>query len=347
MPRFLASLESMLEKNTVHGTTGYSVRRSWTESKYRGLEERILFNPNGTPSEQLAIIKNDKIVNTMSSKYFVFPNEDLADILDEVANEIGAKPYKKTTNNKGWFNSSGNTLYDKKYGTRALIQYQFPDDKVDITGAGDYVTPTFSGSNSEDGRGGALKILGGNVRGFCDNLVYTFVPASEVSGLNSASHLWNDASHQVRTPEIQSVVKSIKDDRKTPRAGFYTKHSKAVSDIDEIKKSIKEAIYRIKEDNDTVLKRYRDLYNLKLRAHTAQNIVKSLPKAVNDDLEYISIDAETGKVSITSDVNLQSVYNDITESLTYDKSRTWGSTLTSYKRVEKLFIREPLEVLAQ
>lgn len=89
------------------------------------------------------------------------------------------------------------------------------------------------------------------------------------------------------------------------------------------------------------------MYNLKLRAHTAQSIVKSLPKAVNDDLDYISIDAETGKVSVTSDVNLQSVYNDITESLTYDKSRTWGSTLTSYKRVEKLFIREPLEVLAQ
>lgn len=337
----------------IHGELGYHTRRSWTEEKYAGLQERILQNPDGSLSENLAIIKNGKIVNTMSTGYHVFPNVDLAEILDEVATELGAVPLEKKNGLGKWGKQRGNIIEDSKYGTRALISYKFPSQEVDITGQGDANIPTFSGSNSEDGRGGSLKIVGGFIRTICDNLSYTFVPSREVAGLNSAKIAWNNPKFQQKNPEIevavgnaQKAVLELKQLNKRPK--FFTKHSKQVKDDDWIKANIKEAIKSIRADNEIVAERYRELYQLKLNSYLANELVSNLSKTVWESVPSLDV-TKDGKVTFDESQTDWDVYNYITEELTFNnnsKQATFGSTLLNQKKVEQIFIRQPIEVLA-
>ncbi len=338
-----------------HGTLGYQTRTTWVGDKYGGLEERILVNPNGSLSENLAIIKHGKIVNTMSTGYHVFSNDDLAEILDEVAHDLGAVPFVKDRGIGKWGKQHGNIIEDTKYGTRALISYKFPEQTVDITGQGDANIPTFSGSNSEDGRGGSLKILGGFVRTICDNLCYTFVPAKEITGLNAgikSKVAWNDEKFQQVNPEIihqvgrvKEAVKDLKESQKRPK--FYTKHSKQVKDLDKIRENIKDAIEAIKVDNEVVATRYRELYKLKLNSYLAMQLVNDLPKSVYESVPALEL-GKDGKITYDEKLNDWDVYNYITEELTYNQksTKTFGSTLTAQKKVEQIFLRQPIEVLA-
>lgn len=339
-------------ENTIHGNLGYNTRREWIGEKYDGLQERILQNPDGSLSNSLAIVKNNKIVNTMSTGYHVFSNVDLAEITNEVAKDVGAVPYIKDRGVGKWANQKGNILEDSKFGTRALISYKFPELEVDITGLGDHNTPTFTASNSEDGRGGSLKILGGFERGFCDNLCYTFVPSKEIVGLNSAKTLWNNPKFQQQNPEIdfavasvKKAVKDLKEENKRPK--YFTKHSKQVKDLDAIKQNIKDAIEQIKLDNAFVANRYKELYKLKLNNYLATELVNNLPKSVYESVPALDVNKD-GKISYDATLNDWDVYNYITEELTYNQNsaKTFGSTLTAQKKVENIFLRRPIEVLA-
>ena len=109
------------------GQLGYETRTAWEGQKYCGLKEQVLLNPDGSRSETLAIVKNNKIVNAMSTNYHVFANADLAEMLDEVAKEVGAVPLNKENGLGKWGKTHGNIIEDSKYGTRALISYKFPD----------------------------------------------------------------------------------------------------------------------------------------------------------------------------------------------------------------------------
>jgi hypothetical protein len=331
-----------------NGSIKTNLRTEWIGDRYNGLKEQTLFNPDGSVSENIAIVKNNKIVNTMSKSYHVFANADLADILDEEAKKVGAVPLNKKNGIGRWGKIKGNVIEDSKYGTRALIQYQFPDLAVDVTGAGDANVPTFTGSNSEDGRGGALKILGGFLRNYCDNLSYTFVPSKEIKGLNSAKHLWNNPKYQQKNPAIVAKVAEIKDltkDLKRPK--FFTKHSKQVKDLEGIRQNIRDAIESIKLDNEYVANRYKELYKLKFNNYVATELVNNLPKNVYEAVPALEVKKD-GKITFDQTQTTWDVYNYITEELTFSKNseKTFGSTLTAQKKVENLFIREPIEVLA-
>jgi hypothetical protein len=331
------------------GQIGYELRTEWTDEKYNGLQERVLLNPDNSRSENLAILKGGKIVNTMSTGYHVFPNADLVDITSEIAEEVGAVPLNKKNGLGKWGKSKGNVIEDSKFGTRALISYKFPDLAVDITGAGDANVPTFTASNSEDGRGGALKILGGFLRNYCDNLSFTFVPSKEIKGLNSASHLWHNEKYQQKNPAIVAKVAELKEltTDLTKRPKFFTKHSKQVKDLEGIKQNIRDAIEGIKADNEYVANRYKELYKLKFNSYVAQELVNNLPKNVYESVPSLEVKKD-GKITFDSKLNDWDVYNYITEELTYNHNsrKTFGSTLTAQKKVENLFIRQPIEVLA-
>ncbi len=331
------------------GQLGYETRTKWEGAKYCGLTEQVLLNPDGSRSETLAIVKNNKIVNAMSTNYHVFANADLAEMLDEVATEVGAVPLNKENGIGKWGKTHGNIIEDSKYGTRALISYKFPDLAVDITGAGDANVPTFTGSNSEDGRGGALKVLGGFLRNYCDNLSYTFVPASEIKGLNSAKHLWSSEKHQQVNPAIEAKVAQINVAVRslTTEPRFYTKHSKQVKDLENIRASIKQAVEYIKVDNEFVANRYKELYKLKLNNYLATELVNKLPKNLYEVVPSLGVDKE-GKLTFDEKLNDWDVYNALTKELTYNANtaKTFGSTLLNQRKVESLFIREPIEVLA-
>lgn len=334
-----------------NGSINTNLRTEWIGDRYNGLKEQTLFNPDGSVSENIAIIKNNKIVNTMSHLYHVFANADLVEILDEEAKLAGAVPLNKKNGIGRWGKIKGNVIEDSKYGTRALIQYKFPKLEVDITGAGDANVPTFSGSNSEDGRGGALKILGGFLRTYCDNLSYTFVPSKEIKGLNSAKLLWNNKKYQQKNPEIEAKVKEIsvavtdlKEANKRPK--FFTKHSKQVKDLEGIRQNIRDAIESIKIDNEFVANRYKELYKLKFNSYVAQELVNNLPKNVYDAVPSLEVKKD-GKVTFDQTQTTWDVYNYITKELTFNANspKTFGSTLTAQKKVENIFIRQPIEVL--
>ena len=331
-----------------NGSIHTNLRTEWVGDRYNGLKEQTLFNPDGSVSENIAIIKNNKIVNTMSDKYHVFSNADLADILDDEAKKAGAVPLNKKNGIGRWGKLKGNVIEDSKYGTRALIQYKFPELAVDITGAGDANVPTFTGSNSEDGRGGALKILGGFLRNYCDNLSYTFVPSKEIKGLNSAKHLWNNPKFQQKNEAIVAKVAEIRTltTDLTKRPKFFTKHSKQVKDLEGIRQNIRDAIESIKIDNEFVANRYKELYKLKFNSYVAQELVNNLPKNVYEAVPSLEVSKE-GKVTFDDRQTTWDVYNYITEELTFNNnsSKTFGSTLTAQKKVENIFIRQPIEVL--
>jgi len=68
--------------------------------------------------------------------------------------------------------------------------------------------------------------------------------------------------------------------------------------------------------------------------------------SVFDELDYLDFDKKTDVVSISGEVDNWKVYNDITESLTYDKKTTFGSTIGKYKKLERLFLEDPMVVTA-
>ena len=89
------------------------------------------------------------------------------------------------------------------------------------------------------------------------------------------------------------------------------------------------------------------MYKLKLNNYLAGELVNNLPKSVYTSVPGLEVEKD-GKIVFDNKLDDWKVYNYLTEELTYNQNstKTFGSTLTTQKKIENIFIRQPLEVLA-
>jgi hypothetical protein len=84
--------------------------------KYNLVQARILYNDK--PSPYKAIIKDGKLVAILGADYKLIPNEEVVRIGDQVASEVGAKPFK--------VRYARNNYILNKTETRVYAQYIMP-----------------------------------------------------------------------------------------------------------------------------------------------------------------------------------------------------------------------------
>lgn len=130
-----------------------------TWAKYGLVEAQILYN--GKPSQYKGIIKDGKLVAILGAAFKLVPNEEVVRIGDQVAGEVGAKPFKVRY-------ARTNYLLNKAK-TRVYAQYIMPRG-FDIDGK-DRVYVGFSLQNGIDGSL-AFGASGFTFRSVCENGVF-------------------------------------------------------------------------------------------------------------------------------------------------------------------------------
>jgi hypothetical protein len=127
--------------------------------KYNLVQARILYNDK--PSPYKAIIKDGKLVSILGADYKLIPNEEVVRIGDQVASEVGAKPFR--------VRYARNNYILNKAETRVYAQYIMPRG-FDIDGK-DRVFVGFSLQNGIDGSL-AFGASGFTFRSVCSNGVF-------------------------------------------------------------------------------------------------------------------------------------------------------------------------------
>jgi len=133
-----------------------------TWEKYGLVEARI--NYNDKPSPYKAIIKDGKLVAILGKDYVLVPNEEIVSLSREVAEEVGAKPFRVRY-------ARSNCIYNKAE-TKVYANYIMPRP-FDIEGR-DKVNIGFSFHNSIDGSS-AFSVVGFSFRRACESgVVYGY-----------------------------------------------------------------------------------------------------------------------------------------------------------------------------
>lgn len=296
-------------------------RKAWPEYN---LSTQNIVHDNGQPSRFQVIKKNDKIVAFFTKAYHVLPNEEALKLADDVAKQIGAEPAHMDQAN-GWFKSSGHVVFSND-GYKMTSYYQF-DDKVDVTGGGDFVQKGFSVSNSIDGSSG-FRVAPTDVRTKCNNIMMHLyrqqslgegvfekvvlaqdeILAAGMENLKSAQQDWQKLPKMISKPHVKSLTTSF----------------------------VVDAIKDIKKIADKVMARYKEMYQLKLEVDTARRIVEELPKVITKQLDFIKVvDKE---IRVADKVTEWEAFNDISKILTFGKL-TYRSTLENYRRLDQILVR--------
>jgi len=163
--------------------------------EYGIIQAPLLYNDQ--PSGYKAIIKNGKLVAVLGSGYKALPNKVALEIANEIADEVGAVPFKKFYQNKHVAFSSE--------GTRMYATY-IVDVPYDIEGR-DNARIGFTIQNSIDGTL-AFSASGFTFREFCENGVFI--------GLKKLSYYYrkHTKNFEVKKEAIARNIRSVIDDMK-------------------------------------------------------------------------------------------------------------------------------------
>lgn len=296
---------------------------------------------------------NGEVVNFFSNLYHVLPNQDVIKVADRVAKHEGAKPYTPSTRASGttssWFKtnqfgSEHNNVMTNPNGTRMVANYVFPE-KVDVTGAKDFVQFGFSCRNGID-KMTAFSCSPLSIRMTCDNIMFHLA----ASGVRSGAYGGLKKLNETETLKAQQV--RIQDARQNLRHSGVRKLHFSTLNLD----FVEDAIKNIRRGTKYVLKRYQEMVELKLAQNQAFELYERLPQNVLKDLKYLQgiFDKVEGKTILVK-VNildrkdpkgenkpdhpkLWDVFNDVTNSLTFATKRTFNSNLNSYKELDRILV---------
>ena len=328
-----------------------SLRKEWNE--YGLVAEDLRFNNELLNSYILS--KNGEFVQLFSNLYHVFPNEDVIKIADRVAKRKKAVMYSPNDsllgNKGGWFRTGTfgadhpNVLTNNK-GTRMLANYIFPE-KVDVTGAKDYVQFGFTVRNGID-KMTAFSVVACSVRMVCDNIMLHLANAEThregfYGGLKQLSETHELLAQKEKVAQAKMSFK---------HSGVRKLHFRGLTE-----EFVEEAMLHVRDHADLTIKRYKEMVDLKLAHVQAEELFKRMPRAVTDDIPYLQgiYEKKDGK-NLLVKVNildrkdpsgkekpthplLWDVFNDITNTLTYSRKRSWNTSLDSFKHLDRILVQ--------
>jgi hypothetical protein len=305
-------------------------RREWLDSGYGNLKEKIILNPDGSRSNQLAIEKHGRVVNVMTSMYWVVPNRDILEVVKPILSDhtVNATPLKPSNTKFSWANRA-DYIAEDKIGTEMFASFLFEDLTFDITGNNDMVKVGFSVRNSESGKG-AFSISPFTWRNSCDNRMY-HLANERILGRSGIEILQ-------ATPDLvakKEQIKKAKEQYSEVLRGFKKPHTKSIK-ID----LIKEAIQSVRLGAEQVVNRYKEMYRLKVQKVQAQQIARRMPKFVLDELSWLEI-SKKGKIleSYDKDISQWDALNDITKVLTH-KGKSFAPTMRQFKTIDEILVAQ-------
>lgn len=139
--------------------------------------ELVPIKIDGDDTGKRAIMRNGEFLEVCSDRYKLLPNEEVVDVANEVADELGAVPFHEFDGD--WYIQLDDHVIQDEEGRRVHALYAW-DDPVDIDGSGDTVQLGFAVHNSID------TSLGFNVglftfRHACQNMVWMGVNGQGMS----------------------------------------------------------------------------------------------------------------------------------------------------------------------
>jgi hypothetical protein len=322
---FKAELERL--RTSSYGT---ETRREWNDDGYGNLKEKIILNPDGSHTNQLAIEKYNRVVNFMTTSYWVVPNFDILRVVTPILEKsgIGAKPFTPSNEDSSfrWMNSNRNTGYDPN-GTEMVSSYVF-GEKFDITGNKDFVQCGFTIRNSESGKG-AFSISPFTHRNSCDNRMY-HLASERVLGAGVLVQLAPDEAMCIQKDRIMAEKERFGEIIR----GFKKSHTKTIN-----LKLIERAILTVKLGGEQVINRYKEMYQMKILKAQAEAIAKKMPQFITKNLDWLTIKEKTGEVSYKSDTSQWDAFNDLTRLLTHE-GKNFIPTLNQFKKVDEILVHQ-------
>lgn len=308
-------------------------RREWNEDGYGNLKEKIILNRDGSHTNQLAIEKFGRVVNVMTTQYWVVPNFDVIKQVEPILTkkEINAKRFAPNKSEKTyrWANGVGHKSFNVEQ-TEMAATYMF-GDKFDITGHGDFVETGFSIRNSESGKA-AFSISPFTYRNSCDNRMY-HLASEKILG---AGVLLSIVPDEALLKQRQRIA-DVRQEYSEVLRGFKKSHTKSLK-LDLIEK----AIIAVKLGAEQVINRYKEMYDMKLLKAQAEAISKRIPTFVTKQLDWLKVEKD-GEIKFEKDLTQWEAFNDLTRILTHD-GRNFAPTLNQFRRVDEILVRQQIRV---
>src|SRR3990172_1060597 len=305
------------------------IRREWNEAGYGNLKEKIILNLDGSRTNQLAIEKHGRVVNCMTTSYYVVPNFQIRELIKQLIErkEISATEYRPSNKRHGkWLQNEVGGVATDITDTEMVSSYIFPE-KFDITGAGDFVKTGFSLRNSEAGHS-ALSISPFTDRNSCDNRMF-HLAHEQILGFGV----------EINVTPNKALIEAKKNIREA-RAnfdgvirGFKKPHTKSLK-IEIIEK----ALIAVRLQSQNVINRYREMYQLKIQKVQAEAIARRMPKFVLDDLAWLHVGKKKEEITFDKDVTQWDAFNDITKLLTH-QGRSFRPTLDQYRKLDTILVK--------
>ena len=296
------------------------VERSWDEYNLR--TEQMYCN--GQPLPVKAIVKNGEYVKFMSSQYHLLPNEEVQKIADATNKRVGASPWKFTTrDDNGWYSGDGHAITNVGIPVRIGLVYTFDDGARFVNGRSDEIQLGYMVQNSINGSAG-FGVVPVDIRRNCNNAmfhlsspVYHGTVQKTAALLKARDNLleaqvdWNDGRH-------------------------FKKHSKNLLENDNYIGWLQGAIALVKERGEKLLKRYNEMYEMKVTQKQAEQVAK-FSKDVTKELSWLEIKTD-GKVKISGDVTQWKAFNDVTQFLSYNNRKSMNKVMQDYAKVDKILV---------
>ena len=349
-----------MAKNTKKDSISLTLRKEWKD--YGLCASDIVIN--GTKLNHYVLTQNGQFVNMFSNLYHVLPNQDVIKIADRVAKKQGAD-FLSPLSERGvsrrqrrrWFSTNTfgaehSNVWSDALGTRMIANYVFPE-KQDITGAGDFVQFGFSCRNGID-KMTAFSVSPMTVRMACDNVMFHL--ASTETHSESRVPSWEAGRKEIVDKTEVLIAQKAKIDASKidfSQTGTRKLHFKGLT-----LEFVDEAIKRIQNSHKSLLKRYREMVDLKLAHVQAQELFKQMPQVVLKDLPYLQgVYGKANGRTILEKVNilerkdpkdktakpahplLWDVFNDITNSLTFAERRAFNRNLESYRHLDRILVQ--------
>ncbi len=269
------------------------------EFKKWGIQE-LPINLDGEPSGNKAIFQNGDLAQIASKRYTVIPNELILEVMDEFAENVGAKKFHEF-GGQWYFKTDSHYIQD---GHRIHALYAF-DEPVEVR-PGDTVQLGWSVHNSIDG---SCSLHGGifQFRHACANMFLL---------------------------GYKSNMGMSFDDRKVLEK-FSKKHIGEIPDWVDFQNRVDLLIQQCRAK----LEMFRVAVEVEVNQDFANSLVRQLPRKVWPSyigLEVQEKEEDPLVASLTGSHNVWDTFNDLTKAIWHDKKTGMVRKMEEFKTIDKM-----------
>lgn len=313
------------------------------------------------PTNLQAVTYKGNFIAFRNINYHVFPHEDLfatihpvmeklGGVIQKTRNENASFSFVYGKNQKADIEANHKYFNGKKYylASQVRANYTFADERFDVTGSGDIVNFGVSVANAIDGTM-SLSISPYSFRQTCSNGAL-HVASAVMIGEHAVQRLMKQNNIAEPNVVLQNAIESAGEVAKSYDDLVARLKKERMTHMTEIPLTwITNRLYLIKEATDLFKEKYRNMTKLFVTQRQAEEIARTLPKRLVDELEWMHVQnitqdingkqVETQVVKLDNHVSRWGAFNDITENLTHVQ-RAFASRTKAYHALDAILVSQ-------